>query len=95
MIRLTELERQPRTAVVRVEGNLTGDGLVLLAGELRRYREAGCERVLLEADGLQLVSHRIHADVAWPEGLEVRFATSRPPLARLLAGYGLRVEPGS
>ena len=95
MIRLTELERGPRVAIVRVEGSLIGHGLALLATELHRYRDEGCDRVVLHVDGLQSVSHRIQSGAAWPEGLEVRFLTTRSPLARLLTGYGLRVDTTS
>jgi len=89
LIRLTELRRQGHFVELRIEGQLTGESPTVLEGELSRYEMEGVRAVDLACDGLTSVSPRIADDLKWPEGLRVRFVTSRPAQFELLTGYGV------
>lgn len=92
MIRLTELSRDGCVAVVRVEGDLTGEALTVLQDELQSYHESGVTDVRLEADGLQILSHHVATGVTSPVGMRACYVTTRPALYHRLVNYGLTAE---
>ena len=92
MIRLTEVEHRGPVIDLRIEGQLTERDLPVLAQELGRYRSQSIEQVRLLADGLVSISPRISVERCCPDGVEVRFATRRASLYRLLVSYGQAAE---
>lgn len=93
MIRLSEMECAAGTAVVKVEGNLTTDTLLILGQTLADYQQRGAQEVRLMADGVVSIDRL--ALEAWlqeiPPELELSFLTSRAVLHQLLEGCGVKV----
>jgi hypothetical protein len=92
MIRLTELECTDGTAVVRIEGNLTADTLLVLGQALEEYQQRGIGAVNLAADGVISIDRL--ALEAWtekrPPDPSLCFLTSRVALHQLLEGCGVK-----
>lgn len=93
MIRLTELSCAAGAAVVKVEGNLTGDTLQILGQTLADYQQRGVGEVKLMADGVVSIDRL--ALEAWTEGMppepSLCFLTSRVVLHQLLESCGVKV----
>lgn len=93
MIRLSELEYAAGTALVKVEGNLTADTLLILSQTLADYQQRGVREVRLLADGVVSIDRL--ALEAWlretPPQLELSFLTSRVVLHQLLENCGVKV----
>lgn len=93
MIRLSELERAAGTAVVKIEGNLTADTLLILSQTLADYQQRGIREVGLMADGVVSIDRL--ALEAWlretPSQIGLSFLTSRVVLHQLLEGCGVKV----
>jgi hypothetical protein len=93
MIRLGELECAAGTALVKVEGNLTPDTLLVLGQTLADYQQRGIGAVNLAADGVVSIDRL--ALEAWlrenPPQPELRVLTARVVLHQLLASCGVKV----
>lgn len=92
MIRLTELSCMAGTAVVKVEGSLTRDTLLVLGQALSDYQQREVREVHLMADGV--VSIDSLALNAWlretPPEVKLFFLTSRMVLHQLLESCGVK-----
>lgn len=93
MIRLSEMECTAGTAVVKVEGNLTADTLLILSQTLAGYQQRGVREVHLMADGVVSID-RLALETwlrASPPQIGLSFLTSRVVLHQLLEGCGVKV----
>ncbi len=94
MIRLTELDRQDRALVVKIEGYFTVATLQILDQALVNYQARDLEMICFEVNGLISVD-RYALEMArdrFPRDLAISFKTRRIALQQLLDSCGLKVE---
>ena len=93
MIRLSEMACADGSALVKLEGNLIADTLLVLGQTLADYQQRGVQEVRLMADGVVSIDRLALED--WlrqtPPQVAFSFVTSRVVLHQLLESCGVKV----